>query len=62
MRQQIYTFTLFLGGTITAEHGIGATRREYLPMALDQVQIGLMRGIKVTFDPHNILNPGKIFP
>jgi glycolate oxidase len=62
VRQQIYTLTLSLGGTITAEHGIGATRREYLPMALGRVQIDLMRGIKDTFDPHHILNPGKIFP
>jgi glycolate oxidase len=62
VRQQIYALTLSLGGTITAEHGIGATRREYLSMALGQVEIDLMRGIKDTFDPHHILNPGKIFP
>jgi glycolate oxidase len=62
VRQQIYALTLSLGGTITAEHGIGAARREYLPLALGQVEIDLMRGIKETFDPHHILNPGKIFP
>jgi glycolate oxidase len=31
-------------------------------MALDPAQIALMRGIKEVFDPHHILNPGKIFP
>jgi glycolate oxidase len=62
VRKEIYTLTLALGGTITAEHGIGATRRQYLAVALDQVQIDLMRGIKNIFDPHHILNPGKIFP
>jgi glycolate oxidase len=62
LREQIYTLTLSLGGTITAEHGIGATRRDYLPLALDQVQIDLMRRIRDCFDPHHILNPGKIFP
>ena len=62
VREQIYTLTLSLGGTITAEHGIGATRREYLPLALDQAQIELMRGIRDVFDPNHILNPGKIFP
>jgi glycolate oxidase len=62
LREQIYTLTLSLGGTITAEHGVGATRRDYLPMALDQVQIDLMRRIRDCFDPHHILNPGKIFP
>jgi glycolate oxidase len=59
---EMYRLTLSLGGTITGEHGIGATRRRYLPMALDEAQIELMRGIKTTFDPNNILNPGKIFP
>jgi glycolate oxidase len=62
VREAIYNLTLSLGGTITAEHGIGATRREYLPLALDQAQIDLMRRIREVFDPNHILNPGKIFP
>jgi glycolate oxidase len=62
VREEIYRLTLSLGGTITAEHGIGATRREYLPLALDEAQIELMKHIKDVFDPHHILNPGKIFP
>jgi glycolate oxidase len=60
--EEIYQLSLSLGGTITGEHGIGATRRRYLPLALDGAQIELMRGIKATFDPNRILNPGKIFP
>jgi glycolate oxidase len=60
--EEMYRLALSLGGTITGEHGIGATRRRYLPLALDEVQIQLMRGIKATFDPNQILNPGKIFP
>jgi glycolate oxidase len=60
--QEIYGLTLSLGGMITGEHGIGVTRRRYLPMALDRAQIEVMRGIKAAFDPHGILNPGKIFP
>jgi glycolate oxidase len=51
-----------MGGMITGEHGIGATRRNYLGMALSPAQIDLMRGIKATFDPNGILNPGKVFP
>jgi glycolate oxidase len=60
--EEIYQLSLSLGGTLTGEHGIGATRRSYLPLALDEAQIDLMRGIKAVFDPNRILNPGKIFP
>lgn len=60
--EAIYRLTLSLGGTITGEHGVGATRRQYLPLALDESQISLMRGIKTVFDPHGILNPAKILP
>jgi len=59
--EEIYRLALSLGGTITGEHGVGATRRKYLPLALDEAQIRLMRQIKAVFDPHHILNPGKIF-
>jgi glycolate oxidase len=59
---EIYQLALSLGGTLTGEHGIGATRRSYLPLALDEAQIHIMRQIKAAFDPHQILNPGKIFP
>ena len=59
---EIYHLALSLGGMITGEHGIGATRRRYLPMALDEAQIALMRRIRAAFDPNQILNPGKIFP
>ncbi len=60
--ERVYQITIELGGTITAEHGIGLVKKSYLPMALDPVQIELMRRIKKIFDPKNILNPGKIFP
>jgi len=60
--EEIYRLTLSLGGMLTGEHGIGATRRRYLPLALGEPQIEIMRGIKAVFDPNRILNPGKIFP
>jgi glycolate oxidase len=60
--EELYRLTLSLGGMITGEHGVGATRRQYLPLALDEAQIALMRRIKAAFDPNHILNPGKIFP
>ncbi len=60
--EEVYRLALSLGGTITGEHGIGCTRRRYLPLALDASQIDLMRGIKAVFDPNQLLNPCKVFP
>jgi glycolate oxidase len=51
-----------LGGTITAEHGVGYKRSAYLPLVMDPALIALHRRIKAAFDPLGILNPGKIFP
>jgi glycolate oxidase len=62
LSESIYALALSLGGTITGEHGIGATRRGYLPMAMCEAQIEVMRRIRSAFDPNQILNPGKIFP
>ena len=59
---EIYKAAVALGGMITGEHGIGLTRKHFLPYNLDQKQIDLMRGIKDDFDPRGVLNPGKIFP
>jgi len=50
-----------LGGTISGEHGIGLIQKSYMPVMFDNVTLELMSGIKKTFDPNNILNPGKIF-
>jgi len=58
----LYELARSLGGTITGEHGVGYTRRDYLPLALGELSVELMRGIKKVFDPNLILNPGKIFP
>jgi glycolate oxidase len=50
-----------LGGTISGEHGIGLIQKSYMPVMFDHVTLELMKGIKKTFDPNYILNPGKIF-
>jgi glycolate oxidase len=50
-----------LGGTISGEHGVGLIQKNYLNIVFDPMQLELMRGIKKTFDPNNILNAGKIF-
>ena len=48
------------GGSISAEHGIGQLKREDLVRYKDPVALDLMRTIKRTLDPHNIMNPGKV--
>ncbi len=62
VQEKIYRLALSLGGTITGEHGIGATRRKYLHMAIDPAQLEIQRQIRAIFDPNCILNPAKIFP
>lgn len=49
-----------LGGTCTGEHGIGVGKKEYLKAEMGENMINLMRLIKTTVDPENILNPGKM--
>ncbi|HEY5461861.1 MAG TPA: FAD-linked oxidase C-terminal domain-containing protein [Hanamia sp.] len=50
-----------LGGTISAEHGIGFVQKGFMDIFFSEKQLDLMRGIKKVFDPNNILNAGKIF-
>ena len=58
---EIFQLVKALGGTISGEHGVGLVQKEYLPIVFDDVQMRLMKEIKKIFDPHNILNAGKIF-
>ncbi len=50
-----------LGGTATGEHGVGLGKIKYLPREFGEATVNLMKKIKTTIDPNNILNPGKIF-
>jgi len=59
--KEIFALTVSLGGTISGEHGIGYSQKNYLYIALSKAELDLMKKIKDTFDPNNILNPGKIF-
>jgi glycolate oxidase len=56
---EIFEFCKSVGGTISGEHGIGLVQKQYLPIVLDPIHFQLLKGIKSTFDPQNILNPGK---
>jgi len=50
-----------LGGTISGEHGIGLIQKPYIKTIFKEANLRLMREIKKSFDPNNILNAGKIF-
>jgi D-lactate dehydrogenase len=53
---------LELGGTLSGEHGIGTEKRWYLGLEIPPDTLALMRAVKRQFDPHGLLNPGKLFP
>lgn len=58
---EIFELCVKLGGTISGEHGIGLVQKGYIGIALKEANLSLMRGIKQVFDPHGIMNPGKIW-
>ena len=59
--EEIYQLGASLGGVVSGEHGLGFKKKDYFIMTTSEKIIGLMKMIKSAFDPHNILNPGKIF-
>jgi FAD/FMN-containing dehydrogenase len=56
----VFAIVMRMGGSISAEHGIGVLKRDELPDVKDKVAIELMRAIKAMLDPHGIMNPGKV--
>ncbi len=60
--EDIFALVRELRGTLSGEHGIGLTKAPYLGMELSQAAIALQQRLKRAFDPHDIMNPGKIFP
>ncbi|MFM6984664.1 MAG: FAD-binding oxidoreductase [Chitinophagaceae bacterium] len=59
--REIFKMCKQFGGTISGEHGIGLVQKPYLEIVMQEAHFELMRGIKRSFDPNMILNPGKIF-
>jgi D-lactate dehydrogenase len=58
----IFDLVLELDGSISGEHGIGVVKRPFVAREIDPVSLRLMQAVKAQFDPHNILNPGIVFP
>ena len=59
---EIFAAAIELGGTLSGEHGIGLMKKPFMEMELGKEGVDMMRKIKEAWDPHNIMNPGKIFP
>jgi FAD/FMN-containing dehydrogenase len=56
----VFDIVLKMGGSISAEHGIGVLKRDELPDVKDRTAIELMRAFKAMLDPNGIMNPGKV--
>lgn len=60
--EEIFEAAVELGGTLSGEHGIGTLKAPFMEMELGEAGLDMMKRIKESWDPNNVLNPGKIFP
>jgi FAD/FMN-containing dehydrogenase len=60
IERAVYELVAARGGTVSAEHGIGTSKKPWLPYARTPEELALMRTLKAALDPKNILNPGKV--
>jgi D-2-hydroxyglutarate dehydrogenase len=58
----IYEWTSRQKGSISAEHGIGFKKRDFMHFSKSEKSIEVMKQLKGTFDPKGILNPYKVLP
>lgn len=61
IEQAVYRIVSAHRGSVSAEHGIGSLKKDFLHLSRSPDEIALMRAIKKAMDPNGILNPGKIF-
>lgn len=62
VEQIVYEPLQAIGGTVSAEHGVGVEKLEYLGLCRSPVEVSSMRAIKHALDPHRLLSPGRVFP
>ncbi|MCO4846067.1 MAG: FAD-binding protein [Sulfurovum sp.] len=58
--EEIFQLVVDMGGTLSGEHGIGTSKAPFMSIAFNDVELDLFKSIKHSFDPNNILNPGKM--
>jgi FAD/FMN-containing dehydrogenase len=61
VEETVYQGLTTRGGSVSAEHGIGLQKKNYLSWSRSEPEIAMMQNIKKALDPKNIMNPGKIF-
>ena len=60
--ERVFAHTIELGGTLSGEHGIGLTKRDYMHMEQSEQLLEWQRAWKAMWDPSGLLNPGKVIP
>jgi FAD/FMN-containing dehydrogenase len=60
VNSQVFALVAEFAGSMSAEHGVGLLKRDYLAVTRAAADIALMRGVKAVFDPNGIMNPGKL--
>ena len=58
---QIFEAVARYDGSVSAEHGVGLTKKPYLGYSRSPEELAYMKAVKLVFDPHNVMNPGKVF-
>jgi len=58
--EEIFQLVVDMGGTLSGEHGIGTSKAPFMNIAFNDAELDLFKSIKHSFDPNNILNPGKM--
>jgi glycolate oxidase subunit GlcD len=58
-KSKLFGLVLSLGGTLTGEHGIGLSKKEWMADQIGPAEMDVMQRLKAVFDPHGIMNPGK---
>ncbi len=58
--EEVFKLVVAMGGTLSGEHGIGLSKAPFMEIAFSEAELALFKSIKESFDPNNILNPGKM--
>ena len=61
IEEAVYSVVREMGGSVSAEHGIGLLKREWLHYSRSEAELATMQALKHALDPKGILNPGKLF-